>query len=63
MSREGSSSQAAKSQGREPPAAVQTKQQPLSTGHRASPHKHCESTKVTLALIQTKTHPHALHNR
>lgn len=57
------SSQAAKSQGREPPAAVQTKQQPPSTGHRAAPQKHHESTRLTLALIQMKTQPHSLHNR
>lgn len=63
MSRKGSSSQATESQRCEPPAAVQTKQQPPSAGHRAALRttKH-ESARVTLALIHTKIDPHVLHN-
>lgn len=51
-----------KTQGRKPPAASQTKQQPPSAGHTATPRKQCGPARATLALIQTKEAPHAIHN-
>lgn len=57
MRQKGSSSQATKSQGRRPPAAPQTKQQPLTAVCTATPQKHGAQARATAALIQTKPAP------
>lgn len=62
MCQKGSSSQATKAQGRKPPADAPTKQQPVTTGYKATSQKHHGPAKATLALIQAKPASHAINN-
>lgn len=60
MCQKGSSSQATKkkTQGRKPPAAAQTKQQPNTAGHTATPQKPCWTSQRNISIDLDKASPH-----